>query len=198
MENGAQARRRRVPAAERRQQLIDAAVIEFARGGLDGTPVQLIAQRVGVAQPYVFSLFPTKRDLFLAAVDRGFERVNVAFETAAKDFDDEHGSEICDDDQSSDRPGLLPWMGMRAISLMANNREVLLLQLHAYAACDDETIQAHVRQCWAELSSHVQALSDASNDELQVFFGQGMWLTVLTALGVESINDLSVGPDADR
>ena len=60
--------RRRVPAAERREELIAAAVHEFAHGGLHGTPVERIARRVGVAQPYVFSLFPSKRDLFLAAL----------------------------------------------------------------------------------------------------------------------------------
>ena len=73
------ARARRVPAAERREELIAAAVHEFARGGLHGTPVERIARRVGVAQPYVFSLFPTKRELFLAALERGFERVADAF-----------------------------------------------------------------------------------------------------------------------
>ena len=63
--------RRRVPAAERREELIAAAVHEFAHGGLHGTPVERIARRVGVAQPYVFSLFPSKRELFLAALCRG-------------------------------------------------------------------------------------------------------------------------------
>ncbi len=60
--------RRRVPAAERREELISAAVHEFARGGLHGTTVESIARRVGVAQPYVFTLFPNKRELFLAAL----------------------------------------------------------------------------------------------------------------------------------
>ena len=67
--------RQRVPAAERRDALIDAAVHEFAHGGLHGTPVDRIARHVGVAQPYVFSLFGSKRELFLAAVERGFELV---------------------------------------------------------------------------------------------------------------------------
>src|ERR1700758_3815210 len=79
--------RQRVPAAERRDALIDAAVHEFANGGLHGTPVDRIARRVGVAQPYVFSLFGSKKELFLAAVERGFERVAEVFEHAAAGFD---------------------------------------------------------------------------------------------------------------
>src|SRR5947209_10985531 len=79
--------RQRVPASERRNALIEAAVHEFARGCLHGTPVDRIARRVGVAQPYVFSLFGSKRDLFLAAVDRGFVLVAETFSRAAAEFD---------------------------------------------------------------------------------------------------------------
>src|ERR1700739_5151731 len=79
--------RQRVPAAERRDALIEAAVHEVAPGGLHGTPVDRIARRVGVAQPYVFSLFGSKRDLFLAAVQRGFDHVADVFTRAAAEFD---------------------------------------------------------------------------------------------------------------
>src|SRR5690349_24917752 len=78
--------RKRVPASERRDALIDAAVHEFAHGGLHGTPVDRIARKVGVAQPYVFSLFGSKRELFLAAVERGFELVAQTFTKAAEEF----------------------------------------------------------------------------------------------------------------
>src|SRR2546430_16105944 len=78
--------RQRVPAAERRHALIEAAVHEFAHGGLHGTPVDRIARRVGVAQPYVFSLFGSKKELFLAAVARGFELVADTFTRAAAEF----------------------------------------------------------------------------------------------------------------
>src|SRR5438270_14086869 len=81
------AHRRRVPASERRDALIEAAVHEFAHGGLHGTPVDRIARRVGVAQPYVFSLFASKRDLFLAAVERCFDVVAETFTRAGEEFD---------------------------------------------------------------------------------------------------------------
>src|SRR6202035_267628 len=83
----AKSTRQRVPASERRDALIDAAVHEFAHGGLHGTPVDRIARRVGVAQPYVFALFGSKRELFLAAVQRGFELTAETFTQAASEFD---------------------------------------------------------------------------------------------------------------
>ena len=80
------AKRRRTPAAQRREELISAAVHEFAQGGLHGTPVERIARRVGVAQPYVFSLFASKRELFLAALERSFQRVADTFQAAAAEY----------------------------------------------------------------------------------------------------------------
>src|SRR5438445_9864092 len=80
-------RRRRMSADERREAIIEAAVHEFAHGGLHGTPVDRIARRVGVAQPYVFSLFGSKKELFLAAVERDFMVTEDTFTKAATEFD---------------------------------------------------------------------------------------------------------------
>jgi AcrR family transcriptional regulator len=63
-----------MPAAERRRVVLDAALVEFARGGYDSTTVTAIADRAGVSQPYLFKLFATKRALFLAAAEHCFAR----------------------------------------------------------------------------------------------------------------------------
>jgi AcrR family transcriptional regulator len=95
--DGTPGARTRVPGAQRREELITAAVHEFARGGLHGTAVERIARRVGVAQPYVFSLFSNKRELFLAALERSFEKVAATFERAAADYREGRGPEGCND-----------------------------------------------------------------------------------------------------
>src|ERR1700760_4618905 len=117
--------RQRVPASERRDALIDAAVHEFARGGLHGTPVDKIARRVGVAQPYVFSLFGSKKELFLAAVERGFERVAQRLAEGAAEFDP--AVALPDTD-------VLTAMGQAYVRLLESDRDFLMLQLHSYAA----------------------------------------------------------------
>ena len=86
-----------MPAAERREELIAAAVHEFAHGGLHGTPVERIARRVGVAQPYVFSLFATKRELFLAALERSFERVAQTFRGPRPSYREGRAPADCED-----------------------------------------------------------------------------------------------------
>jgi AcrR family transcriptional regulator len=173
--------RRRVPAAERREELIAAAVHEFARGGLHGTPVERIARRVGVAQPYVFSLFPSKRELFLAAVERGFQMVADTFRRAAGDYREGRAPADCED--------ALQGMGLAYKELLVSHREYLMLQLQSYAACDDELVCASVRRCYAELIELARELSGAEEERLNEFFRTGMALNVAAALGVE---DLSV------
>src|SRR5215471_18002608 len=73
----------RLSKEERREAILDAAMEEFAKGGMDGTPVEAIAKRVGVSQPYLFQLFGTKKDLFIATVRRAFERILGTFRKAA-------------------------------------------------------------------------------------------------------------------
>ena len=173
--------RQRVPAAERRDALVEAAVHEFAQGGLHGTPVDKIARRVGVAQPYVFSLFGSKRDLFLAAVQRGFERVTHVMDQAAEEYDPALAAEGAD---------VLKAMGNAYVQMLASDRDTLMLQHHAYAACGDPEIRDFVRGCYARLVTHVQDITGADQERMDNFARYGAWLNVAAAMGVE---DLSVG-----
>jgi AcrR family transcriptional regulator len=174
--------RKRVPAAERRDALIEAAVHHFAHGGLQGTKVSQIAADVGVAQPYVFSLFPTKRDLFLAAVGRCFGKISTLFEAAAEEFD-RRGPQESDEDK-------LKAIGHAYMSAIADNPDQLLLQLQSYAACgDDEEIRAFVRHEYANLIELIRKISEVDDDEeLDSFFQAGMWCNVAAALGVEDFS----------
>lgn len=173
--------RQRVPASERRDALIDAAVHEFAQTGFHGTPVDRIARRVGVAQPYVFSLFGSKRELFLAAVERGFSHVTELMTQAHDAFDP--AIALPDTDA-------MTAMGNAYVEMLATDRDNLMLQLQAYAACDDEVIRDRVRALYAGLVRHVEAISGADQERIDDFFRYGMWLNVTAAMGVA---DLSVG-----
>jgi AcrR family transcriptional regulator len=175
--------RQRVPASERRDALIEAAVHEFAHGGLHGTPVDRIARRVGVAQPYVFSLFGNKRELFLAAVERSFRHTEDMFTSAAEEFD-----------PAIAQPGkdVLNAMGNAYAQALQVNRDFLLLQHQAYAACDDEVVRERVRGFYAHLVGHVKTLSNADSERIDEFFRYGMWMNVAAAMGVD---DISAGCD---
>ena len=69
---------------ERREEILDAALAEFAERGLHGASTEEIARRAGISQPYVFRLFGTKKELFRAVVARCFRETLEMFQRAAE------------------------------------------------------------------------------------------------------------------
>ena len=66
--------------ALRRQQILDAAAPVFAKHGYGNTDVQFVADALQVGKGTVYRYFPSKEALFLAAVDRGMQRLTERFE----------------------------------------------------------------------------------------------------------------------
>jgi AcrR family transcriptional regulator len=162
----------RLTAEERREEVIAAATREFGARGFAGTSTQAIAERVGVSQPYLFQLFGTKKDLFIAVVQACFARTRSAFETSARAAR-----------KGSDDPiEILDAMGHTYISLL-RDRDMLRLQLQAYAACEDPDIQAVVRQEWTDLYEAVARVSGADEPALHAWFAEGMLLNVAASIG---------------
>jgi AcrR family transcriptional regulator len=157
-------------AGERRDEIVVAALHAFAEGGYTGTSTETIARAVGVSQPYLFQLFGTKRELFLAAVRHAFGRTRLVFHEAAR-----RGP---DDDQAC---SVLELMGHAYMRLLSD-RDLLRVQLQAYAACGDDDVRQVVREEFAALYVSVKRDSGASNDEIHRFFAEGMLLNVAAAL----------------
>ena len=85
---------------------------------------------------------------------------------------------------------VLTAMGQAYVELLVSDRDYLMLQHHAYAACDDEVIRQRVRAAYARLVAHIERLSKAESERIDEFVRYGMWLNVAAAMGVE---DLSAG-----
>jgi len=161
----------RLTADERRDAIVVAAMHAFAEGGYAGTSTESIARAVGVSQPYLFQLYGTKRDLFLAAVRHGYRRVQLVFHEATKDA------------PPPDRPDCtkLDLMG-NAYKRLLSDRDLLRVQLQAYAACGDEDVRQVVREEFAALYELVKRESGASDEAIHQFFAEGMLLNVAAAL----------------
>jgi AcrR family transcriptional regulator len=168
-------------AEERREEVLRAALAEFAVHGLDGTSTEAIARRIGISQPYIFRLFPTKKDLFLAAIDQCFDRVSAAFRAAAEN--PEQAADLSHHLGASRIGKRLHAMGHAYARLLAR-RELLLFQMQAYAACGDEQVRRKVKQRWEELAKLTAELSGASPDELTLYLARGMLLNVVAAIGL--------------
>jgi len=66
---------RRLPAAERRAQLVDVGRSVFARRGYEAASVEEIAARAKVSKPIVYEHFGGKEGLYAVVVDREIEQI---------------------------------------------------------------------------------------------------------------------------
>src|SRR5205809_2981842 len=75
---------KRKTAEERREAVLRAASDEFAERGLEGASTDAIARKAGISQPYLFRLFGTKKELFLASCARCLGETLELFQKAAE------------------------------------------------------------------------------------------------------------------
>jgi AcrR family transcriptional regulator len=165
---------RRKSADERREDILNVAMALFAAGGYAGTSTEAIAREAGISHPYLFRLFRTKKELFLACDDRACEAVLAAFRRAAA------------------RPhpdGPLKAMGEAYVSELLTDRHALLMMMQGYATVADPEIRDHVRRNYGTVIAEVAELSGAPADELWTFFASGMLLSIVTALDLAAIAD---------
>lgn len=160
-------------AEERRESVIRAAMTEFGRGGYHGTSTEAIARRVGVSQPYLFRLFPSKQAIFLAAVGRCMRETREVFRLAVEK-----------------EPETDPGKAMaRAYQELIRNRDILLMQMQAYVTVasaeveGDQEFGAAVRAEFEELwdAAHLRLGDDTR--ETTGFMAHGMLINALVALG---------------
>ncbi|TCO56034.1 TetR/AcrR family transcriptional regulator [Actinocrispum wychmicini] len=159
--------RTRLTAAERSEQLVSAAITAFSVAGYAGTTTDDVARLADVSQPYVIRLFGSKRQLFIAGMERATDRIEEAFRAAGTD---------------------LAGLGSAYDQLLAE-RELLSMLLHGFAASSDPVIGAVVRDRFGRIYRLVKELTGVTVEQARDFVATGMLLTVLGSLRV-------LGPDA--
>jgi len=164
----------RLTAAERRDSVLDAAMIEFADHGYEGTSTEDIARRAGISQPYLFRLFGTKKELFKASTTRCFRETLEMFQRSAEG---KRGEDA------------LHAIGEAYMTQLESNRSWLRAQMQSYVASDDPEIRAVVRAGYGDLVAYVRRVSDADWPTIWHFFATGMMLNVLAAMQVQDDPD---------
>lgn len=163
----------RQSAEQRRETVLDAAMHEFAKGGLDGTSTETIAERAGISQPYLFRLFPGKKALFIAAITRCYAHLSQTFERAAGDLTGEDAFAA---------------MG-NAYNELIKDRTFLLMQLQSYASCADPDVRTAARKGFRDVWYTIERLSGASPEEITTFYATGMLINIITAMNLSEVDE---------
>jgi AcrR family transcriptional regulator len=157
----------RKSAAERREEILEAALTEFAAHGLDGGSTEAIAKAVGISQPYVFRLFGTKKELFIATVERCMRGTLEMFHTASAGLKGE---------------AALQAIGEAYVERLTTDPTYLHAQMQSYAACDDADIREVVRRGYGELVEYVERVGGVPTERIARFFAKGMLLNVMASM----------------
>jgi AcrR family transcriptional regulator len=162
----------RKSAEVRREEILAVALRHFAEGGYHGTSTEGIAREAGISQPYLFRLFRTKKELFLACSDRANQRIAEVFRAAA---------------ERAPEGEVLKAIGEAYVHELLPDRHAVLMQMQGYAATSEPDIQAHVRDCYGRLVAQVTELSGATPEQVWTFFAHGMLLNVIASLDLAAI-----------
>jgi len=162
----------RMPAVQRRELVLGEAMGAFATHGYAGTSTEEVARRAGISQPYLFRLFPTKKALFLALVERCFRRVRDEFAAAAGELTGEEALTAMAD----------------AYEALLDDRILLLLQMQAYAACEDAEIRDVTRAGFRRLWEQVERITGLPYKTVVDFFAVGMLMNVAAAMNLPEVD----------
>ncbi len=157
----------RKSAEERREQILEAALVEFAAHGFEGGSTEAIARAVGISQPYVFRLFGTKKELFIATIQRCMRGTLEMFRSAAAGLKGEEA---------------LHAIAEAYVERLGSDPTYLHAQMQAYAAAHDPQIGEVVRGGYGELVEYVERVSGLPPDRVSHFFAKGMLLNVVASM----------------
>ena len=120
----------RLPAAERRQAVLDTACRVFSRSSYRGATTAEIAREAGISEPILYRHFGSKRDLYLACLDEAWRAFRALAEGAMAD-----NPEKC--------------LGAISDAYMAKGKKIRVIDLWIQAlneASEDKVIAAAVRK----------------------------------------------------
>ncbi len=165
----------RQTAGERRVAVLEAANVEFALRGLHGASTDAIARRAGISQPYLFRLFGSKKELFIAVIDDCFARTLDSFRAAAS---------------GTSSSAALEAIGRAYAESLESDSTMLQGQLQSYAASvEDDDIREATARGFGRLVDYVETVSGADRVTIAQFFAKGMLMNVLAAMQYSISNE---------
>ncbi|MEH3054728.1 MAG: TetR/AcrR family transcriptional regulator [Patulibacter minatonensis] len=168
----APAKRRRVPAEERREDVLRVAAAIVARDGMHAASTAEIAKGSGISHAYLFRLFPTKEELMLEVSHRAGDAM--------------HQGMIAAGEQAKARgEDPLVAMGIEWTNQLADHTNLLVSLQSITASRSLPVLGDRLREAWGEVIADIARISGAGPDAVRAFVAQGMLLQVIAALGAE-------------
>jgi AcrR family transcriptional regulator len=144
----------RLPAEERRRQILRAAVDVFARMGYESAGTVDIARAAGIGEPTIYRYFGSKRDVYIAAVAQASDEILEAWRQIAAD--------------APDALAALQRIGVWYFQQLRTHPELLVLRSRAIAGPQDNEITSVVRDAYRRVLAFVEDLFHRAQRDGQI------------------------------
>ncbi|WP_284753502.1 helix-turn-helix domain-containing protein [Arthrobacter sp. efr-133-R2A-120] len=188
--SSSQATAERIPAAQRRELILEAATGVFAERGYAGSTTDRVAKAAGISQPYVVRMFGTKETLFLEALDRAQGKLLRAFRDVIAAYDaGELAEELqhLDPAAGSGRPGQLKQLMAIAYADLVADRGILMMLMQAFVAGHEPAIGARAREGFLDIYRLVRDEAGLSPETVRDFLAQGMLMNTLIGIRLPEV-----------
>ncbi|SDT28238.1 DNA-binding transcriptional regulator, AcrR family [Agromyces flavus] len=155
----------RMKAADRREQILQAATAVFGAKTYVGTTTDEVARAAGVSQPYVVRLFGTKEKLFIEVIDRAYDRLLEEFRAALP----------------GDAEGRAERMG-RAYTGLLSERGMLPVIANSTALGGEHQIGRVARAGFSRIWRFIREEAGFSQEETRSFMATGMLINTIVGL----------------
>ncbi|MBX3103939.1 MAG: TetR/AcrR family transcriptional regulator [Cryobacterium sp.] len=161
----------RIPATERREQILEAASRVFGERGYVGATTDQVARAAGISQPYVVRLFGTKENLFIEVFKRAFDKLFEAFRQAIAE---------------SKRLGEEGLERRRRIGStyadLVTDRGILLSLMQGFISGQEPKISEFARTCFLEVYQLLRDEGEFDPEEAVQTLARGMLFNTLLAM----------------
>ena len=169
----------RIPAAERREQILAAASVVFGERGYAGSTTDQVAKAAGISQPYVVRMFGTKENLFLEVLARALGRLIASFRQVIAEPREHGDNEV----------GLLTERLGSAYVDLIEDRGILLSLMQAFISGHNPVVGAKARAGFLEIYRMLRDEAGFPPDAIRVFLAEGMLFNTLLAIRLPDIFD---------
>lgn len=180
----------RIPAAQRRELILEAATGVFAERGYAGSTTDQVAKAAGISQPYVVRMFGTKETLFLEALDRAHGKLMRAFRDVISAYDAGGFAEELqhlDPAAGSGRPEQLKQLMAIAYADLVADRGILMMLMQAFVAGHEPAIGARAREGFLDIYRLVRDEAGLSPETARDFLAQGMLMNTLIGIRLPEV-----------
>jgi AcrR family transcriptional regulator len=114
----------RLPAAERRLAIVEAALRVFSEGSYSGATTAEIAREACVSEPILYRHFASKRDLYFACLTEAWARIRARIEERMEELGPEEGWRAIGPATMREMKVVLPSLWMQAITEAGEDPEI--------------------------------------------------------------------------